>query len=32
VVAFWVSAGVALLGALLALRTNERPTRTAFAD
>jgi MFS family permease len=32
VIAFWVSAGVALLGALLALRTNERSTRGAFAD
>jgi EmrB/QacA subfamily drug resistance transporter len=32
VIAFWVSAGVALLGALFALRTNERSTRAAFAD
>jgi MFS family permease len=32
VIAFWISAGVALLGALFALRTNERPTRSAFAD
>jgi MFS family permease len=32
VIAFWISAGVALLGALLALRTNERSTRAAFAD
>jgi EmrB/QacA subfamily drug resistance transporter len=32
VIAFWVSAGVALLGALFALRTNERSTRGAFAD
>jgi hypothetical protein len=32
VIAFWISAGVALFGALFALRTNERPTRSAFAD
>jgi EmrB/QacA subfamily drug resistance transporter len=32
VIAFWISAGVAVLGALLALRTNERSTRGAFAD
>jgi EmrB/QacA subfamily drug resistance transporter len=32
VIAFWVSAGVALLGAMLALRTNERSTQGAFAD
>jgi EmrB/QacA subfamily drug resistance transporter len=32
VIAFWISAGVALLGALFALRTNERSTRPAFAD
>jgi hypothetical protein len=32
VIAFWVSAGVALLGAVLAWRTNERSTRGAFAD
>jgi MFS family permease len=32
VIAFWISAGVALLGAGFALWTNERPTRAAFAD
>jgi EmrB/QacA subfamily drug resistance transporter len=32
VIAFWVSAGVALLGAVLALRTNEPSTQGAFAD
>jgi MFS family permease len=32
VIAFWISSGVALLGALLALRTNERSTQPAFAD
>lgn len=32
VIAFWVSAGVALIGALFALRTNGPSTRGAFAD
>jgi hypothetical protein len=32
VIAFWISSGVAPLGALIALRTNECPTRVAFAD
>jgi EmrB/QacA subfamily drug resistance transporter len=32
VIAFWISAGIALLGALFALRTNERSTQGAFAD
>lgn len=32
VIAFWASAGVALLGAVLALRTNEGRARGAFAN
>lgn len=32
VIAFWVSAAVALLGAVLAARTGARPTRAALAD
>jgi hypothetical protein len=32
VIAFWISAAVALLGAVLAVRTGARPTRVAFAD
>jgi MFS family permease len=32
VIAFWISAAVALLGALFALRTHERATASAFAD
>jgi EmrB/QacA subfamily drug resistance transporter len=32
VIAFWISAAVAALGALLALRTHERATASAFAD
>jgi len=32
VIAFWISAAVALAGAVLALRTHERAARSAFAD
>ena len=32
VIAFWISAAVALAGAVLALRTHERAARGAFAD
>ena len=32
VIAFWTCAGVALVGAVIALQTHDRSTRTAFAD